>query len=61
MKPKILDKRITKISFFKTSTKFSLSKVFLKTLDITEESPYVEVIYTTGEIIIRKAEEQTKN
>ena len=61
MKQKILDKRITKINFFKTSTKFSLSKVFLKTLDITEENPYVEVIYTTNEIIIRKSEEDTKN
>ncbi len=58
---KILDKRKAKINFGKTNTKFSLSKVFLKTLDITEENPYVEVIYTTNEIIIRKAEEQTKN
>lgn len=58
---KILDKRKAKINFGKTNTKFSLSKVFLKTLDITEENPYVEVIYTTDEIIIRKAEEQIKN
>ncbi len=58
---KILDKRKAKINFGKTNTKFSLSKVLLKTLDITEENPYVEVIYTTNEIIIRKAEEQTKN
>ena len=58
---KILDKRKAKINFGKTNTKFSLSKVLLKTLDITEENPYVEVIYTTDEIIIRKAEEQTKN
>lgn len=58
---KILDKRKAKINFGKTNTKFSLSKVLLKTLNITEENPYVEVIYTTNEIIIRKAEEQTKN
>lgn len=58
---KILDKRKAKINFGKTNTKFSLSKVLLKTLDITEENPYIEVIYTTNEIIIRKAEEQTKN
>lgn len=58
---KILDKRKGKIYFGKTNTKFSISKNFLKTLDITEENPYVEVIYTTDEIIIRKAEEQTKN
>lgn len=58
---KILDKRKAKINFGKTNTKFSLSKIFLKTLDITEENPYVDIIYTTKEIIIRKSDEQVKD
>lgn len=61
MEDKILDKRKTKVNFFKTSTKFSLSKTLLKTLEITEETPYVDIIYTTKEIIIKKSEEQIKD
>ena len=55
---KILDKKILKITFGKTSTKLPLSKIFLKTLGVTEEEPYVEIIYKTNEIIIKKSEEK---
>ena len=61
MPEKILDKRKAKVNFFKTSTKFSLSKTLLKALEITEENPYVDIIYTTKEIIIKKSKEQIKD